>query len=112
MLPPPLGPPVPPGAVLCEGVMLDGAVVLVDDVVGVVVLLGALLPPPPQPTVKTSMAAPPKTAKAVLASDLIGFPLSCQSVSPRTPTCGRANGFDPCSHFAPPRITAEAGEKP
>jgi hypothetical protein len=72
--------------------LLDGAVVLVDDVVGVVVLLGALLPPPPQPTVKTSMAAPPKTAKAVLASVLIGLPLSCQGVSRHTPTRGRANG--------------------
>jgi hypothetical protein len=92
--------------------LLDGAVVLVDVVVGVVVLLGALLPPPPQPTVRTSMAAPPKTAKAVLASVLIGLPLSCQGVSRHTPTRGRANGFDPGSHFPPQRITAEPGEKP
>ena len=74
--PPPLGPPVPPGAMLCDGAMVDGAIglVLVDDVVDVVVLLGALLPPPPHPTIKTSMAAPPKTAKAVLASVLIALP--------------------------------------
>jgi hypothetical protein len=92
--------------------LLDGAVVLVDEVVGVVVLLGGLLPPPPQPTVKTSMAAPPKTAKAVLASVLIGLPLSCQGVSRHTPTRGRANGFDSCTHFAPRRVTALASEKP
>jgi hypothetical protein len=43
-------------------------------VVVVLVLLGALLPPPPQPTAKTSIAAPPKTATAVRASDLIRLP--------------------------------------
>jgi hypothetical protein len=54
---------------------VDGATL--DEVVGVVVvvvvLLGALLPPP-QPTAKTSMAAPPKTATAVRACDLIRLP--------------------------------------
>jgi hypothetical protein len=54
---------------------VDGATL--DEVAGVVVvvvvLLGALLPPP-QPTAKTSMAAPPKTATADRASDLIRLP--------------------------------------
>jgi hypothetical protein len=40
-------------------------------VVGVVLLLGPLLSPPPQATAIMSIAPPPKTAKAVLASDLI-----------------------------------------
>jgi hypothetical protein len=52
----------------------EGAVTLVVGVLGVVLLLGALLPPP-HPTAKTSTAAPPNTAKAVLASDLIGLPI-------------------------------------
>ena len=65
---PPVGPPVS-GAV--DGATLDVEVVVV---VVVVVLLGALLPPPPHPTANTSMAAPPKTAAAVRASDLIRLP--------------------------------------
>jgi hypothetical protein len=56
---------------------VDGATL--DEVAGVVVvvvvLLGALLPPPPQPTAKTSIAAPPKTATADRASDLIRLPI-------------------------------------
>lgn len=78
--PPPFGPPPPvgapvPGVVDGEGTTLDEGVV----VVGVVLLLGALLPPPPQPTAKTSMAAPPNTANAVRASDLIRLPTLIQS---------------------------------
>jgi hypothetical protein len=40
-------------------------------VVVVVVLSGDLLPPPPHPTGKTSTAAPPNRAIAVLAPDFI-----------------------------------------
>ncbi len=65
--PPPAGPP--PGAVDGAGATLDEGVVVVDGVV----LLGPLLPPP-HPTANTSMAEPPKSATAVLAPDLIGFP--------------------------------------
>jgi hypothetical protein len=83
--PPPVGPPgtlppPPPGPPLPLGPPVSGAVdgATLDEVAGVVVvvvvLLGALLPPPPQPTAKTSMAAPPKTATADRASDLIRLP--------------------------------------
>ncbi|OBF80457.1 hypothetical protein A5791_08675 [Mycobacterium sp. 852002-51163_SCH5372311] len=68
----------------------DGAVV-----VGVVELLGPLLPPPPQPTAATSMAAPPNTAKAVLACDFITLPnLVESSLVPTQPGAG-ANGTKP-----------------
>ncbi|VBA39862.1 hypothetical protein LAUMK13_02793 [Mycobacterium innocens] len=88
--PPPPGPPLPVGPPLpdgppgagdvSDGGTLDGAVVVVVDVVvdGVVLLLGPLLPPP-QATAMTSMAPPPKTANAVLASVLIRTPLSFQA---------------------------------
>jgi hypothetical protein len=91
--------------VLSDGFTLDGAVVLVDDVVDVVVLvlLGALLPPPPQPTVKTSMAAPPNTANAVLASDLIRLPnLSCERIAPPAyPQLRSGKRVASCSPCAP-----------
>lgn len=86
--PPPLGPPVPlgpgappgwvsEGAAPLEGAVLDMVVGVVDDD-GVVLLLGPLLSPPPQATAMTSMAPPPKVARAVLAPVLISFqsPLS------------------------------------
>jgi hypothetical protein len=74
---------------------VDGATL--DEVAGVVVvvvvLLGALLPPPPQPTAKTSMAAPPKTATADRASDLIRLPIldSPANLSPPYPLGRLAN---------------------
>lgn len=76
--PVPLGPGAPPGWVSEGAAPLEGTVLetVVCVVVGVVLLLGPLLSPPPQATAMTSMAPPPKTAKAVLASVLIGFPLS------------------------------------
>jgi hypothetical protein len=51
---------------------LDGATLeyVADVVVGVVLLLGPLLPPP-HPTAETSIAAPPTTANAIRAADLI-----------------------------------------
>jgi hypothetical protein len=90
--PPPVTPPPPPppGAVDGAGDTLDEGLV-----VGVVLLLGPLLPPPPHPTARTSIAAPPKSAAAVLASDLIRFPTlhSRHMSSPpvRTPACLAAN---------------------
>lgn len=84
--PPPLGPPVPlgpgappgwvsEGAAPLEGAVLDMVVGVVDDD-GVVLLLGPLLSPPPQATAMTSMAPPPKVARAVLAPVLISLPIS------------------------------------
>jgi hypothetical protein len=71
--PPPVGPPgAPPGWVSEGAAPLDGtAEETVVCVVGVVLLLGAFLSPPPHATDMTSIAPPPKTAKAVLAPDLI-----------------------------------------
>ena len=76
--PPPVGPPgtavvVPGGG---GGVTLDdGVVVVAVVVVVVVVLVGPPLPPPPHATAKRSMATPPNSAIAVLASDLIRLSL-------------------------------------
>lgn len=83
--------PPPPGAGVSEGAgePLGEVVVAVVGVVVGVVLLGALLPPP-HPTANTSMVAPPKTANAILASDLIRSPLLFQ-VSLHTPALGYAN---------------------
>jgi hypothetical protein len=97
--PPPVGPPgtppPPPGVVDGAGATLDEGVV-----VGVVPLLGALLPPPPHPTAKTSIAAPPNTATAVLASDLIRLPTPhsrrSRAVNVSVPQLrGWANGAEP-----------------
>jgi hypothetical protein len=89
---PPGLPPPPPGAVDGAGVTLDVGVVAV---VGVVLLVGPLLPPP-HPTANRSIAAPPNTATAVLASDLISAPLSTRTTLLQTtypyPGCALANG--------------------
>jgi hypothetical protein len=78
--PPPVGPPgalppPPPGPPPPFGPPVDGAGATLD--VGLVVveveLFGPLLPPP-HATVKTSIAAPPKSATAVLAPDFIFNP--------------------------------------
>lgn len=98
--PPPVGPAGAPPGWVSEGTAPLGSVVdtdvgVVDE--GVVLLLGDLSPPPPQATVRQSIAPPPKTAKAVLASVLIS-PISTLVTKMRlndagshTPISGRGN---------------------